>query len=152
MNADKNIFILLVHNWLNNSADYSPSWKARSSLANQEIPHISSNPQVQFHVNNSLPPVHVMSHMNSVHALPSISLRSILLLASHLCLGLSNGLLASNFSTKYSTHSHLPCMSHKPCLSHPLWFDHSDNILVRSSNQEVPHYVILPMLLIFLTP
>ena len=47
----------------------------------------------------SLPPVPTLSKIDPVHVPPQ-SLRFILILSSHLCLGLPNGLLHSSFPTK----------------------------------------------------
>jgi hypothetical protein len=58
------------------------------------------------------------------------SLISILILSSHLCLGLPNGLFPSGFVTKILYSPHLPHACYIPHPSHP-WFNHPMNILWR---------------------
>jgi hypothetical protein len=56
-----------------------------------------------------------------------ISLRSVLILSSRLCLGLPSGLFPSDFPTKILC-SLLPHTCYIPHSSHPPWFDHPNNI------------------------
>jgi hypothetical protein len=57
----------------------------------KELPTISWNPKVHFHIHKSLPHVPVLSQINPVHAPHLTSLSTILMLPSHLCLGLPSG-------------------------------------------------------------
>jgi hypothetical protein len=79
----------------------SPSWQANRSSLTQEIPRILWNPKVRYRIHNSPPPVPILRQIDPVRAPPRpTSLRSILILSYHLCLGLPNGLLPSGFPTK----------------------------------------------------
>jgi len=55
---------------LTNSMDNSPSWEAKSSSYNQEIPGILWNLKVHYRIHGSLTPVLTPSHVNPVHAPP----------------------------------------------------------------------------------
>jgi hypothetical protein len=76
-----------------------PSWEAKSFSANQEIPRILWNPKVHYRIHNNLPPVPILSQLNPVHANPT-SWTYILILSSHLRLGLPSGRLPSGLPTK----------------------------------------------------
>jgi hypothetical protein len=68
-----------------------------------------------------------LSWASQVQFIPSIpvSLRPILMLSSHLCLGLHSGLLPLGLPTKTFL---LPHVCHVPCRPHPHWFIHPNNI------------------------
>ena len=86
----------------------SPSWEGNRFAASQEIPRILCNPKVhyRFTSTNYLS----LSWASSIQSIPPhpTPWRSILILPSHLHLGLSSGLFPSGFHTK-------PCI----CLSSP---------------------------------
>ena len=51
--------------------EHNPSWEAKSSSCNQEIPQILWNPKVHFRIYKRLQPVSILSQINPVHASPS---------------------------------------------------------------------------------
>jgi hypothetical protein len=76
------------------------SWEANSFSASQEIPHILWNPEVHYRIHKSPPLVPILSKLNPVHACHPTTWRSILILSSHLRLGLPSGRLPSGLPTK----------------------------------------------------
>ena len=68
--------------------------KLTGFAANQEIPRILWNPKVHYRTHKRPPPVPILSQPHPT------SSRSILILSSHLRLGLPNGLFPSGFPTK----------------------------------------------------
>jgi hypothetical protein len=75
------------------SVEQSPFWEANRFSASQEIFRILWNPKVHYHIHKSPPPVPVLNQINAGHAPNLSSQRSILILSSHLWLGLPSGLL-----------------------------------------------------------
>jgi hypothetical protein len=73
----------------------SSSWAADWLAASQEIPCISRNPKVHYRTHKRTPPVSILGQPNPVH-MPT-SWRSILILSTHLRLGLPSGLFPSGF-------------------------------------------------------
>jgi hypothetical protein len=94
----------------------SPSWEANSCSATWGIPNILRNTEVYYCVRKNLPLVSILGQMNPVHTHHPIIIRSILILLSHLCLGLPSGLLSPRFSYRnpvrmshiHTTTSHPP--------------------------------------------
>jgi len=72
----------------------SPSWEANWFAASQEIPRISWNPKVHYRTHNLS--LSWASLIQSTYPHPT-SWRSILILSTHLRLGLPSGLLPSGF-------------------------------------------------------
>ena len=68
--------------------EQSPSWEAKWFSASQEILHILYNPKVHFRIHKCQPSVPILSHLDPVHTAHPTSWRSILILSSHLGLGL----------------------------------------------------------------
>jgi hypothetical protein len=78
--------------------ELSPSWKAVNCAATQELPSILWNPKVHYHVHKSPPLVPIPSQIDPIHIIPSY-LRSILIMSTHLRLGLPHGLFPYGFPT-----------------------------------------------------
>ena len=76
-----------------------PSDANRFSFS-QEIPRIFWNPPVHYRSHKFPPPVPILSQLDPVHTPPPTFWRSILILSSHLRLGLPNGLFPWGFPTK----------------------------------------------------
>jgi hypothetical protein len=65
----------------------------------QELPRILWNQKVHYRVHKSPPPIPVVSQINPVHTTHPISLRSILIVSTHLRLGLPSGLFPYGLPT-----------------------------------------------------
>jgi hypothetical protein len=81
----------MVITQLTNYIEQSPSWKAKRFSASQEIPRILWNPKAHYSIHKSPTLVSVQSQIDPVHALP-VDLKSILVLSSHLRLGLPSSI------------------------------------------------------------
>jgi len=110
---------------LTHSMVQSPSWEANRFAASQEIPRISRNPKVHYRTHKRPPPVTWASPIQSIYPHPTFR-RSILILSTHLRLGLPSGLFPSAFptTTLYTppllTHTrHMPSPSHSSRFYHP---------------------------------
>jgi len=82
------------------SMEQSPSWEANWFSASQEIPPILWNSKVHYRFFKCPPPA--LSWVTSIQSMPlhPTSIRSILILPSHLRLGLPSGLFPSCVATK----------------------------------------------------
>ena len=98
--------------------EQSPSWEANRFSASQEIPRILWNPKVHYRTHNCPPPVPILSQLDPVHTPHPISWRSILILSSHLRLGL----FPSGFPTK-TLYTPLPSPIHATCPAHLILLD-----------------------------
>ena len=80
--------------------EQSPSREVNQFSASQEIPRILWNPKDYYRIYKCPRPVPILSQINqSIPAHPT-TLRSILLLSSHLRLDLPSGLFPSSFPTR----------------------------------------------------
>ena len=103
--------------------ELSPSWEANRFAAGQEIPRILWNPNVHYRIHKCPPPVPILSQLDPVHTpLHPTSWRSILILSSHLRLGLPCGLIPSVFPTKILYTSHLSPVR-ATCSDHLIFLD-----------------------------
>jgi hypothetical protein len=78
--------------------ELSPSSEVAGQAATQELPSNLCNPKVHCLFHKNLPLVPILSQINPVHTTPSY-LRSILILSTHLRLGLPSSLFPSGFPT-----------------------------------------------------
>ena len=104
----------------------SPSWEANWFAASQEIPLILWNPKVHYRIHKRPPPVPILGQPNPVHIPTIISWRSILILSTHLRLGLPSCVFPSGFPHQdpirppLLTHMrHMPSPSHSSQFYHP---------------------------------
>ena len=80
--------------------EQSPSWEANRFSASQEIPRILWNPKVHCRIHKRQPTVPILSQINSFHAPTPTYWRRILILSSHLGLGLPSIRFPSVLTTK----------------------------------------------------
>ena len=78
----------------------SPSWEANRFSTSQEIPCILWNPKIHYHTRKCPAPIPILSQIDPLHSPHPTSRRFILILSSHLRLGLPSGLFPSGFPTK----------------------------------------------------
>ena len=127
---------------LTHSMVQSPSWEANWFAASQEIPRISRNPKVHYaltsvrHLSLSW-----ASPIQSTYPHPT-SWRSVLILSTHLRLGLPSGLFPSGFPTKtlYTPSPH-PYAPHAQPISFFSILSPAQ-YWVSSTNHLAPHYAI----------
>ena len=94
--------------------EQGPSRIANRFSVTQEIHHILWNPKVHYCIHECPPLVPILSQLDPVHAPHSTSWRSILILSSHLRLGLPSGLLPSGFPTN-TLYTPLLCQIRATC-------------------------------------
>ena len=112
-----------------NSMEPSPPWEANRFAASQEIPHILWNPKVHYRIHKCPPPVPVLSQINPVHTSYLSSGTPILILSSHLRLGLPIGFFPSGSHHQNPVYaSPLPHTRYMPRPSHSSPFYHPNNI------------------------
>jgi hypothetical protein len=122
--------------------EQSPSWEANRFAASREIPRVLLNPKVHYLIHNFPPPVFILSQPNPFHTPHPTFWRSIIILYSHLRLGVPGDLFPSGFPTKilYMPLSS-PSALHAPPIS--LFSILSpEQYWVRSTDNEAPHYEV----------
>ena len=120
----------------------NPSWEANWFAASQEIPRISRNPKVHYRTHKPPPPVlSWASPIQSIYPHPT-SWRSILILSTHLRLGLPSGLFTSGFPSKtlYTPSPH-PYAPHAQPISFFSILSPAQ-YWVRSTNHLAPPYAV----------
>jgi hypothetical protein len=90
---------------------------ATGCATTRELPKLLWNPKVHYRIHKSSPRALVMSYTKPVNTTDYISPRAILILSTHLCLGLPSGLFPSASPTN-NQYEFLP--------SHPLRLGHSN--------------------------
>jgi len=111
----------------------------------QEIPHISPNPKAHYRTHKRPPPVSILaSPIQSIYPHPT-SWRFILILSTHLRLGLPSGLFPSGFPTRpYRPPSPHPYAPHTQPISFFSILSPAQ-YWVSSTNHLAPRYAITPI-------
>ena len=119
---DSAVYAIACHYILTYSMVQSPSWEANLFAGSQEISRISRNPKVHYRTHKRPQSVSILGQPNPVHIHTSHLLESILILSTHLHLGLPSGLLPSGFPTK-TLYNPLSSPIHATCPAHLILLD-----------------------------
>jgi hypothetical protein len=112
--------------WLTYYMEQSLSWEANRFSASQEITSILWNPKVHYRIHRRPQLVPILSQSMPSHP---TSWKSVLILFSHLCVGLPNDLFPSDFPAKSTVYnSPVPHTCYMPLPSQSSRFDHPNNI------------------------
>jgi hypothetical protein len=119
----------------------SPSWGAANCAATQEPTRILWNLKIEYGVHKGPPLVLILSHNNPIHT----SLRSILILSTHLRLGLPSGIFPSGFPTNILyAFNLLPHSCYMPRPFHPSWLDYSKPSSLHKNIRWISNELIKP--------
>ena len=116
------------------SMEQSPSWKANWFAASQGILCILWNLKIHYCIHKCLPPVPILSQLDPVHT-PTFW-RSILILSSHLCLGLPSGLFPLGFPTK-TLYIPLPSPINATCPTYLIFLDFITRTILGEQNRSL---------------
>ena len=108
--------------------EQSPFWEANGFSVSQESSRILWNRNVHHRVYKSPPHVHILSQINPVHAAIPFPEDPILILHSHLGLGISSSLFPSRFPTKI-LYTPLFSSIRTTCPVHPILLDYITRII-----------------------
>jgi len=119
--------------------EQSPSGEANIFSVSQQILRILWNRKVHYYIHNCPPPVPILSQLDSVHT--HTSCNSILILSSHLCLGLPSGPFPSGFTTEilytpllFPHTCYMPHPSHSPPVDHQHIAAHNNDFVANLSD------------------
>jgi len=131
---------------------HSPSWEANLFPANQATPHILWTSPVLYRIPKCLPPVPILSQIDAVHT-PTLHARwSILILFSHLRLGLPIGLFP--FLSKPFIHlsSSLNVLHAPPISLFSIWSPDHPSEMYRSLSSSLCSFIHYHVISLFLGP
>jgi hypothetical protein len=123
--------------------EQSHFWEAEIFSASQEPARILWNPKVHYHIHNRPSLAPIQSETNPVPAYPT-SLKYILILFSHLLLGLPGVLFSSDFLVKTLYAPHL-FPTRAPCPTHQILLDLVTRIFSEecSSKEKYVHFMTI---------